>query len=258
MSLLVLFPNNSALSYTLTCVVSTFILSGSSTNTIKAVKTQVTSASYVETGVNVNTLYNKKTAISAGVFTETGQSNNLVKAKRIVNSVGIFNETGISSNLLFNRKFSANVGSFILTGNQTTLIYIPISGYTLIGNSGTFGLTGNSLNLLTQRKSQLSASNYSLSLIDGILKTARKIETFPGVLYLDGMNDNLIRSYHLYNTPQTFSLIGISSNFIYPKILNVDTSNFELYTDNSNLYYREIKKKIKKWNGKDWLIIINS
>lgn len=97
---------------------------------------------YVLTGSNATLLADRILSANPGVYVLTGSNATLLADRVLSANPGAYALTGSNATLLADRLLSLDSGSYLIIGFATTLVYVPIGGFTLNLDPGVYVLTG--------------------------------------------------------------------------------------------------------------------
>lgn len=186
---------SSGSTYTLTCDVGSFAL----------------------TGIDAGLLAGRRLTADLGTFALTGIDAGILARRLLTADAGSFALTGIDANLLANRLLSADVGEFVLTGINVDLTYSGAGGptYTLTCDVGSFTLTGIDTGLLASRRITADVGSFALTGIDAAVLANRLITADAGAFTLTGIDAAFVVNRRLAADTGAFVLTGIDANLTY-------------------------------------------
>ena len=162
----------SLISYSMTALAGTFVLTGIATLFTKALKLICDVGNFALTGISVGLSKGYKLVADVGNFVLTGIDALFKRGYGIVAETGSFVLTGIDTLFTKTIRLVCDTGNFVLTGIDVGLS----KGYTIVANVGSFVLTGINVGLLKGYKLAASVGSFALTGISILFKITKLAE----------------------------------------------------------------------------------
>ena len=168
--------------------------------------------SYTLSGTATTLKAGRYVGASGVSYTHAGTVATLKAGRYISGAAGAFNESGTAAILKAGRYISGAAVSYLWTGTAASLIYTPVSGFTLVAASGSFALAGTSATLFGGRYLSGAAGSY--------LQTGTAVGLFKGSLIsagsgsfdLAGTSATLKSGHYLASIVGSYALTGTVSS----------------------------------------------
>lgn len=198
-------------------------LTGASAGLVVARKVTIDSGVYATTGTDVNLRLGRNIAAQSGSYAYTGAALGLLVGRNLTANSGTFTLTGSNVNLQQAKKILASGGSYTLTGTDVNLTYSPVTGETIVVESGTISLLGAANGLIVKRNIVTESGTYNLTGNTVNLTVSRSLSLASGSYTETGYDISFLRSYVLSASSNAFSLTGTSITLTYSNVPVIPT-----------------------------------
>jgi hypothetical protein len=206
--------------YTLSCSLGTFAVSGSS-------------ATFTLT---------HKLPVTAGTYATTGNTAAFLHASKLATTLGTYSVSGSTATLAHGSKLATSLGTYSTTGNTVSFHYSGAVDYQLSPDAGAYSTTGNSASFYKGWKLQTAAGSYSVTGNSAVTGHNYHLNVVAGSYSTTGSDLHLQYSggtYKLITSAGSYSITGSSGTLVYQRRLSPVTGQYEWVGVTPDLFYNQ-------------------